>query len=81
MQKPPPILFLSVAFVLYFIPKSSVQGGSAHITESAVASQKQEQAISGLPTSLIIPSINIDAPVEYVGLTSDGSNGRAKRAC
>jgi len=66
-------LTLFTALLLYFIPKSSVQGGSAFITESVVASQKQEQTISGLSTHLKIPNINVDAPVEYVGLTSDGA--------
>lgn len=66
-------LTLFIALLLHFIPKSSIQGGSALITESVVASQKQEQAISGLPTRLKIPSINIDAPVEYVSLASDGA--------
>ncbi len=66
-------LTLSVTLLSYFFPKSSVQGGSALVIESAVALQKQEQVISGLPARLKIPSINVDAPVEYVGLTPDGA--------
>ncbi|MEK7657661.1 MAG: class F sortase [Patescibacteria group bacterium] len=66
-------LTLFITLLLYFIPKSSVQGGSALIIESAATSQKQKQAISGLPVRLKIPSINVDAPVEYVGLTPDGA--------
>lgn len=66
-------LVLSIALLLYFFPKSSVQGGSALITEGAVAFQKQEQSVSELPARLKIPSINVDALVEYVGLTPDGA--------
>jgi len=66
-------LVFSIALLLYFIPRSSVQGGSALVIESAVTSQKQEQAIFGLPVRLKIPEINIDASVEYVGLTPDGA--------
>ena len=48
--------------------------------ENANTLQKQEQTISELPASPVgkparfkIPNINVDAPVEYVGLTSDGA--------
>ena len=37
-----------------------------------------EQASSGLPVRLEIPIINVDATVEYVGLTSDGAMGVPK---
>ena len=64
-------LILSVALLLYFIPKSSFQGGSASVIENTVALQKQTGV--ELPVRLKIPSINVDALVEYVGLTSDGA--------
>ena len=64
---------LFIALLLYFIPKSSVQGGPALVIENTVVLPKQEQASVGLPVRLKIPSINVDAPVEYVGLTSDGA--------
>lgn len=84
------ILILFVAILLYFIPKSFIQGKSSPIGETAIASLKQEQVFSvqeqvtadlpdlpDLPTArparLKIPSINVDAPVEYVGIASDGA--------
>lgn len=73
------ILILLVAISLYFIPKSFIQGKSSSVGETAIASLKQEQASLtaqvgvGWPARLKILSINIDAPVEYVGLTSDGA--------
>ena len=33
----------------------------------------QQQGSTGLPIRFKIPSINVDVPVEYVGLTSDGA--------
>jgi len=71
-------LFLSLFF--YFIPQNSIPTGSASVMENANTLQKQEQTISELPASPVgkparfkIPNINVDAPVEYVGLTSDGA--------
>jgi LPXTG-site transpeptidase (sortase) family protein len=53
---------------------------SAFIVEKIAATTNQEQTRFELPTlpvgrpvRLKIPSINVDAPVEYVGLTSDGA--------
>ncbi|MDP3994112.1 MAG: class F sortase [bacterium] len=66
-------LTLFIALLLYFIPKNSVQSSSAMLFENVVALPKQEQASVKLPVRLKIPSINVDAPVEYVGLTSDGA--------
>lgn len=52
----------------------------AFFIENSAVHQKQEQASSELPASaankparLKIPSINVGAPVEYVGLASDGA--------
>lgn len=64
-------LFLSLLF--YFIPKSSIQSKSAPLIENAVVMLSQKQASFGLPMRLTIPSINVDAPVEYLGLTPDGA--------
>jgi len=68
-------LILSAGFFLYLSPKSSSQGGSAPLVENvaAIPWQEPEQARVGLPVHIKIPSINIDAPVEYVGLTPDGA--------
>ena len=75
-----PVFSIALILFLYFFPKSSVQGGSVLIIENTVVLSKQEQASVGLPASpvgrpahLKIPSINVDAPVEYVGITSDGA--------
>ena len=66
-------LVFFAALLLYFFPKNLIQGGSALIVENTTALSNQEQASVELPVRLKIPSINIDAPVEYVGLTSDGA--------
>ena len=66
-------LTLFIALLLYFFPKSSVQDESALVVKNAVALSNQEQTSVGLPVHIKIPSIDVDAPVEYVGLTSDGA--------
>lgn len=58
--------------LLNFIPKNSTQGSSVSLIENVAAFSEQEQARSGLPLRLKIPSIKVDAPFEYVGLDSDG---------
>ena len=63
--------FLSLLF--YSTPQSPIQNGSALIIENVAAIPNPEQATSGFPVRLRIPSINVDAPVEYVGLTPDGA--------
>lgn len=66
-------LTLSVAFLLDFSPKSSVQDGSALLIENVAVLLNQEQASVELPVRLKIPKINVDAPVEQVGLAPDGA--------
>lgn len=71
-------LTLSVALLLYFIPQSSSQNNSAPLTANIATFQKIVNSNlsidrAGLPVRLKIPSINVDAPVKYVGLTSDGA--------
>lgn len=61
------VFFLAILF--YFITENSTQ--SELIPE-------QEQVSSGLPLRLKIPGINVDAAVEYVGLTSNGEMGVPK---
>ncbi len=41
--------------------------------ENSVTIPTQERVSSGLPVRLKIPGINVDSPIEYVGLTADGS--------
>lgn len=55
-----------LALVLHFINESSTKSGS-------VLPVEQVKVNVGLPARLIIPSINVDAVIEYVGVASDGS--------
>lgn len=55
-----------------------IQNGSALLIENSVVLPKQEQARFGLPMRLKIPNINVDAPIEYAGLTRDGAMGAPK---
>lgn len=73
-------LTLFVAILLYFIPKSLVQDESASLVGNVAAIPNSGQASSDLPVSSVgapmrfkIPSINVDASVEYVGITTDGA--------
>jgi len=61
------------ALLFYFISKNLVQNDSAPFAEHTATIYKQEQVSFGLPMRLKIPSINIDAAIEYVGLTPDGT--------
>jgi LPXTG-site transpeptidase (sortase) family protein len=68
------------AFLLDSITENSVKDASVHIVENTSISQNQEQAIFdsrassvGNPMRLRIPSINVDATFEYVGITPDGA--------
>lgn len=68
------------AFFLTLFLDLIPQNSSAPIIEDTIVPSKQEQASAGLPAlpvgrpvRLKIPGINVDATVEYVGLTSDGT--------
>lgn len=64
---------LCIALILYFILASPVQqSGSAPLRVNTPALYKQEEVSFGLPVRLKIPIINVDAAVEYVGLTPQG---------
>lgn len=78
-------LVLLAVLLLYFIPKKSIGGGSVSVIENADVLSNPEQAsveLTALPVSgparLKIPSINVDAAIEPVGLTSDGAMGVPK---
>lgn len=67
---------LSPAFLIYFVPQ--ILSHLSHrntepVVENTVALQIQEEPIVGLPVRLKIPSINVNTPFEYVGLTVDGA--------
>lgn len=70
--------FLAILF--YFIPQSLTKSGSALFIENVAVLPEQEPALSGpptdqigLPTHIRIPRIDVDAFVEYVGVTPDGA--------
>ena len=66
------VAFAGFTLFLALIFKSSIQNGSVLPVENAIILPKQEQVNFGLPVRLKIPGINVDAVVEYVGLTSNG---------
>ncbi|HCI05698.1 TPA: hypothetical protein DEX28_03040 [Patescibacteria group bacterium] len=64
----------------------SLSGASMQVKDNlalfpgnAVSFSEQEQSVFGLPTRLKIPSINVDAVVEYVGLAPDGAMDAPKK--
>lgn len=64
---------LSSIALFIAIPHSSFQNSYA-----APLSIETPQAIAGLPIRLSIPKIRVNAVVEYVGVTSDGTMGAPK---
>lgn len=71
------LLFL--ALFSYFILKNQIQSKRTSLTTNAIFSYDQEKANSKLPVSvnkpvrLKIPTINVDASIEYVGITPLGA--------
>lgn len=71
--------------LLYFIPKTfytfnqsvvkKVESASTIFDGKEKVSAKPEQLSYGLPKRFMIPSINVDTDIEYVGLTSQGAVG------
>lgn len=67
-------LFVFLGLVFHFVFQDEVEGDLAQITAKATAFYEQKQTdLVGFPIRLKIPSINLDAAVEYVGLTSKGA--------
>src|SRR3989344_2613905 len=66
-------LALPVGFLFYFISKGPVRNGAEVLTGNTTAPYEQERARPGLPIRLKIPNINVDAPIEHVGLAPDGA--------
>ncbi|MDO8183747.1 MAG: class F sortase [bacterium] len=69
-------LTLFIALLLNFIPQSSSQNSSLLLTANLATLQERANSDlptgqAGLPARLKIPTIGVDAAVEYVGLTSD----------
>ena len=65
-------LAIALALFLHSNSKKSVQTTSASPAQSAAAVPEHEQTAPGLPVHLKIPSINVDAAIESVGITSQG---------
>jgi LPXTG-site transpeptidase (sortase) family protein len=65
-------LALCLTLIWFFVLRNSNQNGSAAPFPKAAVPAKHEPARYGLPVRLKIPAINVDAAVEYVGLTSLG---------
>lgn len=66
------IAFFAV-LIFYFIPERPVQSDPVTTIENAIVTPKQEQASSGLPVRLKIPSINVDAAIDPMGMTPSGA--------
>ncbi len=64
---------LSVVLLFYFVHKSSVQRDTALPPEQEATSDGLPDSPIGKPVRLKIPTIAVDATVEYVGLTADGA--------
>ncbi|MDP4008265.1 MAG: class F sortase [Candidatus Peregrinibacteria bacterium] len=62
-----------IALSPYALSTKSIQVGPTILIKYVIASSIKEQVLVGLPVSLKIPSINVDAHVEYLGLTSSGA--------
>lgn len=64
---------LSLELLLYLIPKNpTAQTVSAPLAVATVALSEQEVKFP-LPVRLRIPTISVDAAIEYVGVTSEGT--------
>jgi LPXTG-site transpeptidase (sortase) family protein len=68
-------LAISPALLFYLIHENPTQNDSVPPAENSVTLPEQEQAGPGLPIRLIIPSISVNAAIEYVGITSEGEMG------
>src|SRR5665647_1830768 len=62
----------STALLFYCIFESPIQSNPVPFVENSIVLSEQEQTSVGVPVRLKIPTINVDATVESVGLTPDG---------
>lgn len=63
---------LSIAFIFYLSLKSPIRNNPAPITVNTATLHKPEKVNIGFPVRLKIPTINVDAALDYVGLTPGG---------
>ncbi len=69
---------LSLALFFVLPSQNSMQSGVVLPVANTVAIYEQGEKSFGFPVRLKIPKINVDAGIEYVGLTSDGAMGAPK---
>lgn len=81
------VLFILVlfGFIFHFVFQDQVEGGLAQIVaKTTVLLEQKETDVIGFPVHLKIPTISVNAVVEYVGLTPLGAmdtpNGSANVA-
>lgn len=67
------VLILSVAFLLYSVPASSVQNKPIPAIKKTIIVPKKEPISIGLPVHLDISKIKVSADLEQVGLTLEGA--------
>ena len=74
------IFLIPVGFIFNFVFfKSGINSGLEQLTANATALYEQSQTnTTGFPIRLKIPEINVDATIEYVGLTQNGGIGVPK---
>lgn len=73
------VVFAACAFALAIVAQNTTQSGFAIPVEHAIALVKTEPVRAGLPQRLRIPSINVDAAIEHVGLVPGGVMGNPKK--
>ena len=66
-------LVFFLGFIFHFNLKNSIESGSVPLTANAMILLEDGKVNFPLPVRLRILKINVDATVEYVGLTSDGA--------
>jgi len=66
-------LILSIPFVVFSNQENFSQSPSSRFTEHPITFIYQQQVSTTLPIYIKIPTIGVDASIEYVGLTPDGA--------
>ncbi|MFZ2038731.1 MAG: class F sortase [Minisyncoccia bacterium] len=65
-------MIIFVILLLYIIPQISIENGDRNVLNGNNIVEEIDNSLA-LPIRLKIPSLGIDAPVESLGLTTDGS--------
>ena len=72
------VALIGFAFILYIALKKPTQSGWVPPTANVTTVHKQETVRAGLPVRLKIPKLNVNAGLDYVGLTPAGELGVPK---